>query len=122
MNASEIAALRLVASLEEFTAQQALAISVGHAAHAVDLQRRAAPLVERLCELAREPGLARTIARRLDDLMESRRALQGRLAARRELVNARRQRVALARSRLQSLAPAYGVKSGRAPLRLNAAV
>jgi hypothetical protein len=121
MTAAEADARRLVAALEEFTEQQAFSLSVGNAVHAVELQRRAAPLIQRLCELAaREPDLTRAIGVRLDSLFAARRNLQRRLAVRREQVITRRRQIAESRQRLQELAPAYGARLAAVPTRLSA--
>ncbi|MGH7996793.1 MAG: hypothetical protein ACREFX_10615 [Opitutaceae bacterium] len=121
MSPSESAARRLVAALEEYTDQQALALRVGNCGHAVELQRRAAPLVVRLCALAREPGLAPLLGPRMDRRMEARRGLQKHLSARREALHAARRRIAESRRRLQELA-AYGGGAMRGNGSLNATV
>lgn len=123
MSPAEATARRLVAALEEFTEQQAFLISVGNASHAHELQRRAAPLIARLCELgAQEPGLVRALGARWDSLMEARRKLQIRLSSRRDRLESERHRLAEARRRVFGVAPAYAAQIDGKRARFSATV
>jgi septal ring factor EnvC (AmiA/AmiB activator) len=121
MTPNQQTALRVMAALEEFTEQQSFSIRVGNCVHAVELQRRAAPLVAKLCELAHDRAVSHLIAPRVDGVLAARARMQAELTSRRRQLTMERKRIAEARRRLQALAPAYGAWFSPAK-RLDAAV
>ncbi len=114
-------AARLLTALEELVRQETLLIRTMDFVEAVGIRERMAPLVEKLCALARDGEVA-TLRPRLDGLLErcgqNHHFLDGQL----ERLQGELNRVTEARGRLRRLAPAY--RSGRAPAgesRLNTA-
>lgn len=122
MESPEQTAVRLLAVLEEMVEQEAALFRAGTIEDAVGLQLRAAPLVERLGQLAAvpevtvlRPRVAALLARR----QQSSECLQGRI----DRTGAEIRRIEGARSRLAQVAPAYaGAPGFPASSRLNAAV
>jgi len=126
MTAGEVAALRLLGSIEKFAAQETLALRAGDFSRAQAIQKRAAPVIGRLCHLGagRPPWWTSALGRRLDAVLALRRESHALVAARREELLAERERLAGVRRRLRSIAPVYAgtAATGRKPARLNAAV
>jgi hypothetical protein len=126
MAREEAVARRLLDSIEEFAAQETLALRTGDYPRALGIQERAAPVIGRLCHLGagHPPWWTVALGRRLDSVLALRRESQALVAARREELLAESDRLAGARRRLRSIAPAYAgtLASARHSARLNAAV
>ena len=103
-------ATRLVSALEELITQETVLIRTMDFIDAVQVRERAAPLVEKLCELATDPAIE-TLRPRIDGLLErcsqNYHFLDGQLTKLQHELN----RVGEARGRLRNVAPAY--KAGR---------
>jgi hypothetical protein len=122
-------AARLLTALEDFASREAVLLQTGQYAEMAEVQRRAAPLVFRLCALAAEPG-ASALADRVAALVGRRRETMLGLQERRNFVRAERQRLAATSERLR-LVSRYGKSASKLtadsfpvsrPARLNAAV
>lgn len=114
------AATRLLTALEELVMQETLLIRTMDFIEAVEIQERAAPLVEKLCALAVDPAvsvLQGRVAGLLERLGQNHHFLDGQLTR----LQVELDRVAAARSRLRRVAPVYRVGSGPAESRLNTA-
>lgn len=114
-------ATRLLSALEDLITQETVLIRTMDFIDAVQVRERAAPFVEKLCELAPLPAVE-TLRPRIDGLLErssqNYHFLEGQLTKLQHELN----RVGEARGRLRSVAPAY--KLGRtvtAESRLNTA-
>jgi hypothetical protein len=104
-------AARLLAALEDFASREAVLLQTGQYAEMAEVQRRAAPLVFRLCALASEPDAA-AFAGRVAALVARRRETMVGLQERRNFVRAERQRLAATSERLR-LVSRYGKSSPR---------
>jgi len=126
MNSNETVAARLLASIEEFVGQEILALRAGDYPGAMRIQERAAPVISRLCHLGagRPAWWTAALGRRLDAVLARRRQSRALVAAHRKDLSAERDRLAEARRRLWTVAPAYaGCRAAsRQSSRLNAAV
>jgi hypothetical protein len=114
-------ARRLLAAFEHFVEQEGILLRAGHYAQMAQVQRRAAPVIARLTELGREPGVsilgplvAAVLARRRENLST--------LMQRRAALDAARAELAARRQRLQALAPYRRPSAFSRSRRLNAAV
>jgi hypothetical protein len=126
MHPEETVAARLLGSIEEFAAQETLALRAGDFTQARAIQDRAAPVIGHLCHLGagRPAWWTATLGGRLDSVLAQRRESQTLVAAHRDELAAERERLVGTRRRLRSLAPAYAgiAVTGRPSCRLNAAV
>lgn len=113
-------ATRLLAALEELAGEETLLIRTMEFVGAVELQERAAPLVEKLCELAANPevlALRPRVNGLLDRYGQNHHFLDSQLARMQEELN----RVTVARGRLRRIAPAYARNGEASASRLNTA-
>jgi hypothetical protein len=114
-------ARRLLDALENFVAQERILLRAGHYAQMAAVQRRAAPVITRLCELGAEPGV-RVLAGRVSALLARRRDNLSGLQERRSFLCEARERAATRRRSLQYLAPYRRAEASVRVKRLNAAV
>jgi flagellar biosynthesis/type III secretory pathway chaperone len=114
-------ARRLLVSLENFVEQECILLRSGHYTQMALVQRRAAPVIARLSQLGREPGVA-ILTARVSALLARRRENLSGLMARRSFLVLARERVAARRQRLQVLAPYRSAEASGRTKRLNAAV
>lgn len=112
--------LRLLSALEELVGQETLLIRTMDFVEAVDLQERAAPLVEKLCALAAVPEVA-ALRPRVAALTERRGQNHHFLDTQLARIQGELARVNEARGRLHRVAPAYGTPPIAAQSRLNTA-
>jgi hypothetical protein len=112
---------RLLDALENFVQQESILLRAGHFAQMALVQRRAAPVISRLSQLGREPGVA-VLGGRVSALLARRRENLSHLMERRAFLGAARERVSAARQRLQILAPYRSAGGSGRIKRLNAAV
>jgi len=114
-------ACRLLSALEEFVAQEEILLREHAFVEIVDLREHAAPVVEKLCQLATEFTVDSVFRLRLEDLLhrsgQNFRLLTSELARRHEELL----RVGEALGRLRRVAPAYKMARRGADSRLNAA-
>jgi hypothetical protein len=124
--ATESTVTRLLGALEDLVAQETALLAAGYYRDAIAIQRRAAPVVARLCELGSMPGAATVaIRRRVSALLSRRGQSLATLLGRRLTLNAERQRLREARLRLRQVSgySRYTRGPGRkSSTRLNAAV
>jgi hypothetical protein len=113
------AAQRLLSALEDFASQEAVLLRSLDLVEAVQISERAAPLVEKLCALAIDPGVV-TLRPRVEDLVARRRRNAVLLDTHLARLQGELRRIDEARVRLARVAPVYG---GAAPSesRLNTA-
>jgi len=121
MAATHDTACRLLSALEEFVLQEEILLREQAFVEIADLREYAAPVVEKLCELAAEFTVDSVFRLRLEDLLhrsgQNFRLLTSELTRRQEELL----RVGEALGRLRRMAPAYkGVRSAHES-RLNAA-
>jgi len=110
---------RLLAALDDFAAQETILFRTLEFTAAVALQERAAPLVQKLGELAEAPGVA-GLRPRVAALLARREQSYHFLNAQMERLHLEARRIEEARARLARMAPVYG--SGRVAVpRLNVA-
>jgi hypothetical protein len=113
-------AARLLDALDELITQENILIRTMDFVEAVQVRERAAPIVDKLCELASEP-VAAALRSRLDVLLgrcdQNYRLLEGHLAQMQEELS----RVSQARGRLRHFAPVYKTGSARVESQLNTA-
>jgi len=114
---------RLLDALENFVQQESILLRAGHYAQMALVQRRAAPVILRLSQLGREPGVS-ALRARVSALLARRRENLSCLSERRAFLGAARERLAARRQRLQVLAPyrSSGPEGSGRFKRLNAAV
>ena len=121
MDAPLANACRLLSALEEFVVQEEILLREQAFDEIVGLREHAAPLVEKLCELAREFTVDHVFRLRLEDLLhrsgQNFRLLTSELARRQEELL----RVGEALGRLRRVAPAYKTARNAHESRLNAA-
>ena len=112
---------RLLLALEEFVLQEEILLRERAFDEIVDLREHAAPVAEKLCELAVEFTIDSVFRLRLEDLLhrsgQNFRLLTGELARRQEELT----RVGEALGRLRRVAPAYKTAGRGMESRLNAA-
>lgn len=99
-------ALRLLAALEEFAAQEGNLLRTLDVVEAVGIQERAAPLVQALGDLSRHPEVM-ALRPRVAELLARREQNRHFLDAQLERLQSELRRVDEARQRLASLAPVY---------------
>jgi hypothetical protein len=114
-------ARRLLDSLENFVEQECILLRSGHYPQMAVIQRRASPVIARLAQLGREPGVA-VLGARVTALLARRRENLSGLMTRRSILVVDRERVAARRHRLQAVAPYRTSGSLGRTKRLNAAV
>jgi hypothetical protein len=114
-------ARRLLDALETFFMQERVLLRAGHYAQMAAVQRRAAPVIARLCELAAEPGVA-SLRARVAELVARRRENLSGLAERHSAARSARERLCSRRQRLQCLTPYRRPEGSFRLKRLNAAV
>lgn len=100
-------AVRLLGALDELVAQEARLLRTMDFVEAVEVQERAAPLVERLCALAPDPAVA-GLRPRVTALLERREQNYHFLDIQLTRLQGELRRVNEARGRLNRVAPAYG--------------
>ena len=113
-------AARLLGALRELTAQEGMYLRGGYYDLAVDIRRRAAPLVQQLSALAGQPDVqsVQPEVRALVELGEAHAAfLRGKMAE----LGAEIRRTDQARQRLAQVVPAYAPPAGAALTRFEAA-
>lgn len=112
-------AQRLLSALEDFASQEAVLLRSLDLVEAVQISERAAPLVEKLCSLAIDPGVS-SLRPRVEELVAQRRRNAVLLDAHLARLQGELRRIDEARLRLSRVAPVYG---GMAPVesRLNTA-
>lgn len=124
--ATESTVTRLLGALEELVTQETVLLAAGCYRDAIAIQRRAAPVVTRLCELGSLPGAATAAVRRRVAAVLSRRGQSvATLLSRRLSLNAERQRLSEARLRLRQVSGYSRHTRGlgrKSAIRLNAAV
>jgi hypothetical protein len=121
MKSAAETARRLLDALEQFVVQERILLRAGHYAQMAVVQRRATPVLTRLCQLGREPGVA-ALRGRVSALLERRRENLSGLAERRAWLSAARERVAARRQRLLCVTPYRRAEGAVRVKRLNAAV
>jgi hypothetical protein len=99
-------AVRLLGALEDFASREAVLLQTGQYAQMAEVQRRAGPLIFRLCALAAEPDAA-ALSERVAALVARRRETMLGLQERRNFVRSERQRLAATSERLR-LVSHYG--------------
>ncbi|HVU15763.1 MAG TPA: hypothetical protein VHD32_02475 [Candidatus Didemnitutus sp.] len=112
-------ALRLLAALEEFAAQEGNLLRSLDIVEAVAIQERAAPLVQALGDLAKHPEVA-ALRPRVGELLARREQNRHFLDTQLERLQSELRRVDEARQRLAGLAPAYRMSTPPVP-RFNSA-
>jgi hypothetical protein len=121
MTATHDTACRLLSALEEFVVQEEILLREQAFVEIADLRTYAAPVVEKLCELADEFTVDSVFRLRLEDLLhrsgQNFRLLTSELARRHEELI----RVGEALSRLRHVGPAYKSARSAHESRLNAA-
>ena len=124
--ATESTVVRLLGALEDLVGQEAALLAAGCYQDAIAIQRRAAPVVARLCELGSRPGGATgAIRQRVAAVLSRRGQSLAALLSRRLSLTAERQRLREARLRLRQVSGygRYARNPGRKAVnRLNAAV
>jgi hypothetical protein len=113
-------ATRLLTALEDLVAQETLLIRTMEFVGAVELQERAAPLVQRLCGLAEHAGV-QELRPRVAGLLERHGQNHHFLDAQLARLQQELERVSGARGRLRRVAPAYQRTQDPAASRLNTA-
>ena len=120
----EATALRLIASIDEIMAQEAISLRSDDCVRAAAASSRVSPLITRLGELAAaHPAAVARVGFRLGALLASRREHQSTLSQLREHLTAERARLAEASNRVKRLIPTYARRAAVVPRpTLNAAV
>jgi hypothetical protein len=116
--------MRLIASIDEILAQEAIWLRSGNCVKAAAASSRASPLISRLGELAAaHPSVVAAVGYRAGALLAARRENMSILGKLRVRLTNERARIAEARCRLRSMIPTYArqASAGRRS-RLNAAV
>ncbi len=113
-------ATRLLTALEELVMEETLLIRTMDFVEAVDVQERSAPLVEKLCALAADPAVA-TLRGRVAGLIDRCNQNYHFLDSQLNRLQSELDRVATARRRLRSVAPAYREAGQATEPRLNTA-
>lgn len=113
-------ATRLLAALEELSAEETVLIRTMDFVEATAVRERAAPLVERLCTLAAEPSVQGLRARVTTVLERSEQNFHF-LNAQLTRLNEELARVTEARHRLRRVAPIYRISTRPVESRLNTA-
>ncbi|MBI2517604.1 MAG: hypothetical protein HYV95_11940 [Opitutae bacterium] len=113
-------AKRLITALEELVAQEAANLRNLDLVEAVQVTERAAPLVQKLGELANEPGVA-PLRPRVEALIIQRQQSTQMLDSHLARMQSELRRIDEARARLSKVAPAYGSGGAPAVSRLNTA-
>jgi len=121
MKSAAATARRLLDALETFVMQERILLRAGHYAQMAAVQRRASPVIARLCQLGAEPGVA-ALAGRVSELLARRRENLSGLEERHTFLSAARERAAARRQRLQYLARYRRPEGASRVNRLNAAV
>jgi hypothetical protein len=111
---------RLITALEDLAEQEGGLLRSLDLVEAVQISERAAPLVQKLCDLSLEPGVA-SLRPRVLELVAQRRRQATLLDAHLARLQRELRRVDEARSRLSRLAPVYAGAAGTAQARLNTA-
>ncbi len=121
MNATTATACRLLSALEEFVDREEILLRDQAFVEIADLREHAAPVVEKLCELATEFTVDSVFRLRLEDLLhrsgQNFRLLTSELARQQEELA----RVGEALGRLRRVAPAYKMVRNVQDSRLHAA-
>jgi hypothetical protein len=107
-------------ALEELVAQESANLRNLDVVEAVQITERAAPLVQRLGELASDPSVA-LLRPRVEALLVQRQQSAQILDAHLARMQSELRRIDEARARLSRVAPVYGSSSARAESRLNTA-
>lgn len=105
-------AQRLFAALDELVMQETLLIRTMDFIEAVEVQERAAPVVEQLCALAQH-GSVRPLWPQLAVLLDRRSQNYHFLDTQLKRLQGELDRVTTARGRLRKVAPAYGSLPGQ---------
>jgi len=114
-------AVRLITALEEMAGQENILLRSLDLVEAVQICERAAPLVDTLCALAADPGVA-TLQSRIGELVAARRRNATMLDAHLARLQQELRRIDEARVRLARVTPAYGsTAAAPAESRLNTA-
>ena len=113
-------AQRIITALEEFARQESVLLRSLDLVEAVQISERAAPLVQRLCELAGHPEVA-GLRPRVEELVAFRRRQATLLDAHLARLQRELHRINDARVRLSRVAPAYGGPTAATESRLNTA-
>jgi hypothetical protein len=113
-------AVRLLSALEDMAAQESNLLRTLDFVDAVEIQERAAPLVQKLVELAHHPEVA-ALQSRVGALLTRRNQNRHFLDAHLAQLQSELRRIDEARVRLAGLAPAYCTGSMNVQSRLNTA-
>lgn len=97
---------RLLGALEDFVSRETTLLGSMDFVEAVDLQERAAPLIDRLCSLAPDPAVA-VLRDRVEELVERRARNYDFLERQLRQLQADLRRVNDARNRINRIGPAY---------------
>ncbi|MBI2510766.1 MAG: hypothetical protein HYV96_02200 [Opitutae bacterium] len=100
-------ALRLLSALEDLAGQEAVLLRSLDLVEAVQISERAAPLIEKLCALSIDPGVA-ALRPRVEELVAQRRRNAVLLDSHLARLQGELRRIDEARSRLARVAPVYG--------------
>ena len=103
-------AVRLLAALEDLALREQANLRNLDLVEAVEMIERAAPLVERLAELAADPAVA-TLRPRVEAFLEQRRQSAALIDAHLARLQSELRRVDEARQRLARVAPVYSPKT-----------
>ena len=103
-------AVRLLAALEDLALREQANLRNLDLVEAVEMIERAAPLVERLAELAADPAVA-TLRPRVEAFLEQRRQSAALIDAHLARLQSEMRRVDEARQRLARVAPVYSPKT-----------
>ncbi len=98
---------RMIAALEEFARQESVLLRSLDLVEAVQISERAAPLIQKLCELTAFPEVA-ALRPRVEELVAFRRRQTSLLDAHLARLQSELRRIDEARLRLTRVAPAYG--------------
>jgi len=121
MKSAAETARRLLGALENFVQQERILLRAGHYAQMAAVQRRASPVLFRLSQLGREPGVA-VFRERVAALVARRRENLSGLMERRDALGAVREQLSARRQHLQVLARYRRPEGPSRIKRLNAAV
>jgi len=113
-------ALRLLSALEDLAGQESVLLRSLDLVEAVQISERAAPLVEKLCELALDPAVA-TLKPRVEELVSRRRRNAVLLDNHLARLQSELRRIDEARTRLSRVAPVYFGGAPTTESRLNTA-
>jgi hypothetical protein len=114
------AACRLLVALEQLAGEESANLRNLDLVEAVQAIERAAPLVERLVELADDPTV-QALRPQIEILLRQRQQSAGLIDAHLARLQSEMRRVDEARARLTKVVPAYGSSLGRMQTRLNTA-